>query len=69
MIPISLWVTLELVKVGQAKFMEWDLEMTQEFANGPEGMKAKTSNLNEELGRVNTCFGFVFSFLDSTYLQ
>ena len=53
MIPISLWVTLELVKVGQAKFMEWDQEMIYDLGNGPEGMKSKTSNLNEELGRVS----------------
>ena len=26
-VPISLWVTLELAKIGQAKFMEWDMHM------------------------------------------
>jgi magnesium-transporting ATPase (P-type) len=56
MIPISLWVTLELVKVGQAKFMEWDDEMKTEYktdmGHKETGCKAKTSNLNEELGRV-----------------
>ncbi|KAF2074244.1 hypothetical protein CYY_004454 [Polysphondylium violaceum] len=66
MIPISLWVTLEMVKVGQAKFMEWDQNMTSKVLvpdplTGTEvevekGCKAKTSNLNEDLGRIQHIF-------------
>lgn len=57
MIPISLWVTLELMRVGQAKFMEWDGEMAS-ITDGIEGSgcKAKTSNLNEDLGRIQHIF-------------
>eukprot|EP01132_Coremiostelium_polycephalum_P003773 gene3773-4697_t len=66
MIPISLWVTLEMVKVGQAKFMEWDEQMmhkipvinnmTEEITEVEKGCKAKTSNLNEDLGRIQHIF-------------
>ncbi|KAM9966517.1 hypothetical protein ACTFIR_006735 [Dictyostelium discoideum] len=66
MIPISLWVTLEMVKVGQAKFMEFDSYMRSQVltidpATGEEkevekGCKAKTSNLNEDLGRIQHIF-------------
>jgi magnesium-transporting ATPase (P-type) len=64
MIPISLWVTLELVKVGQAKFMEYDEEMSvskqlnvqKEKDITETHMSAKTSNLNEDLGRIQHIF-------------
>lgn len=57
MIPISLWVTLELVRVGQAKFMEWDELMgASDGANEDASCKAKTSNLNEDLGRIQHIF-------------
>ncbi len=58
MIPISLWVTLELVRVGQAKFMEWDELMGANSEPGSEdnACKAKTSNLNEDLGRIQHIF-------------
>lgn len=60
MIPISLWVTLELVKVGQAKFMEWDEQMALNKDDiTSTGAKAKTSNLNEELGRVSEYFEYM----------
>eukprot|EP01100_Stratorugosa_tubuloviscum_P005015 TRINITY_DN2281_c2_g1_i1.p1 TRINITY_DN2281_c2_g1~~TRINITY_DN2281_c2_g1_i1.p1 ORF type:complete len:1111 (-),score=448.96 TRINITY_DN2281_c2_g1_i1:197-3529(-) len=52
LIPISLVVSLEIVKVIQAKFMEWDNNMTV----GKKHMVAKTSNLNDELGLVEYVF-------------
>lgn len=52
MIPQSLWVTLELVKVGQARFMSWDNNMRV----GEHKMQPKTSNLNEDLGRIQHIF-------------
>lgn len=56
MIPISLWVTLELVRVGQAKFMEWDELMGADGVHEDSSCKAKTSNLNEDLGRIQHIF-------------
>mmetsp|Transcript_23132 Transcript_23132/g.57897 ORF Transcript_23132/g.57897 Transcript_23132/m.57897 type:complete len:1024 (+) Transcript_23132:91-3162(+) len=51
-IPISLVVSLEITKVVQAKFMEWDEQM---FLNG-EHMEVKTTNLNDELALVEHIF-------------
>lgn len=51
MIPISLYVSIELVKLAQIFFMENDLRMYHAATDTPA--KAKTSNLNEQLGQVN----------------
>lgn len=50
---MSLFVGLEFVKAFQAKIMEFDPDMS----HGEKTMKAKTSNLNEELSQID----FVFS--------
>nr|KAG5693725.1 hypothetical protein BaRGS_002108 [Batillaria attramentaria] len=52
LIPISLQVTLEVVKFIQAIFINWDLDMYHEETDTPA--MARTSNLNEELGQVRT---------------
>nr|XP_020445258.1 phospholipid-transporting ATPase IB-like [Monopterus albus] len=52
LIPISLLVTLEVVKFTQALFINWDVEMYYSETDTPA--MARTSNLNEELGQV--CF-------------
>ncbi len=60
MIPISLYVTIELVKVGQAQFMEWDNAMSwidPDLPNSePRHMKVNASSLNEELGNIDYVF-------------
>lgn len=57
MIPMSLMVTLEVVKVVQGKFMEWDKYMALDPTNTDEtGMKPKTTNLNDELAMVRYIF-------------
>lgn len=50
LIPISLQVTLEVVRFVQAMFINNDLEMYDETTDTPA--MARTSNLNEELGQV-----------------
>lgn len=50
LIPISLQVTLEVVRFLQAHFINCDLEMYCEETDTPA--MARTSNLNEELGQV-----------------
>ena len=53
-VPISLIVTLEIVKYWQGTFMSWDAEMfdqDQDFA-----MKAMTTSINEELGQIEYIF-------------
>ncbi|KAI3512526.1 hypothetical protein L1887_19842 [Cichorium endivia] len=52
LIPISLYVSIELVKVLQALFINQDIHMYDEESGTPA--QARTSNLNEELGMVDT---------------
>ncbi|KAH6781284.1 ATPase E1-E2 type family protein / haloacid dehalogenase-like hydrolase family protein [Perilla frutescens var. hirtella] len=52
LIPISLYVSIELVKVLQALFINRDVQMFDEETGTPA--QARTSNLNEELGQVDT---------------
>lgn len=50
LVPISLQVTLEVVRFFQAQFINCDMEMYDETSDTPA--MARTSNLNEELGQV-----------------
>lgn len=50
LIPISLQVTLEMVRFIQATFINMDIDMYHPETNTPA--MARTSNLNEELGMV-----------------
>ncbi|KAK4479857.1 hypothetical protein RD792_015401 [Penstemon davidsonii] len=52
LIPISLYVSIEIVKVLQSIFINQDVHMYYEEADKPA--HARTSNLNEELGQVHT---------------
>uniref|UniRef100_G3VVU5 Phospholipid-transporting ATPase n=1 Tax=Sarcophilus harrisii TaxID=9305 RepID=G3VVU5_SARHA len=54
LIPISLLVTLEVVKFIQALFINWDLDMY--YMENDTPAMARTSNLNEELGQVKYLF-------------
>lgn len=55
LIPISLQITLEIVRFVQAQFINWDLDMYCTENDTPA--VARTSNLNEELGQV----GYILS--------
>lgn len=52
LIPISLYVSIEIVKVLQSIFINQDQDMYYEETDRPA--HAHTSNLNEELGQVDT---------------
>ncbi|XP_041703179.1 probable phospholipid-transporting ATPase IA [Coregonus clupeaformis] len=54
LIPISLLVTLEVIKFVQAYFINWDMDMHYEPTD--TSAMARTSNLNEELGQVKYIF-------------
>eukprot|EP01061_Rhynchopus_euleeides_P023410 TRINITY_DN380_c0_g5_i1.p1 TRINITY_DN380_c0_g5~~TRINITY_DN380_c0_g5_i1.p1 ORF type:complete len:1339 (+),score=528.07 TRINITY_DN380_c0_g5_i1:76-4092(+) len=54
LIPISLYVSMEMVKIIQARLMNSDLDMYHEESDTPAD--AKTSSLNEELGQVQYIF-------------
>lgn len=51
MVPISLLVTLEIVKFCQALFISWDADIYDQ----DKGLETVvlTNNLNEELGQVS----------------
>ncbi|KAL8710067.1 MAG: hypothetical protein Q9220_005338 [cf. Caloplaca sp. 1 TL-2023] len=53
MIPLSLYVSLEIVKLFQMILMN-DIEMFDEESNTP--MEARTSTINEELGQISYIF-------------
>ncbi|KAJ6341552.1 hypothetical protein OIU78_009666 [Salix suchowensis] len=50
LIPISLYVSIEIVKMLQARFINKDKKMYDEATC--KSVQARTSNLNEELGQV-----------------
>ncbi|KAK3020773.1 hypothetical protein RJ639_045845 [Escallonia herrerae] len=52
LIPISLYVSIEIVKVLQSSFINHDVHMYYEETDKPA--HARTSNLNEELGQIDT---------------
>ncbi|KAI9763285.1 MAG: hypothetical protein M1840_000767 [Geoglossum simile] len=53
MIPLSLYVSLEIIKLAQMYFLN-DIDMYDEASDTP--MEARTSTINEELGQVSYIF-------------
>ena len=54
MIPISLIVTIEIIKIFQGFFIEWDTKLYSKFRH--VFCKARAVSINEELGNVNYIF-------------
>ena len=54
MIPISLIVTIEIIKICQGFFIEWDTKLYSKFRH--VFCKARAVSINEELGNVNYIF-------------
>ena len=53
-VPISLLVTLEIVKLFQGIFMSWDVLMFDREQGEP--MKAQCTSINEDLGQIEYIF-------------
>ncbi|KAF2703502.1 P-type ATPase [Pleomassaria siparia CBS 279.74] len=54
MIPLSLYVSLEIVKVAQMWFLSADIDMYDEASDTP--CEPRTSTINEELGQISYIF-------------
>ena len=54
MIPISLYVTLEIVRVFQAMFVNWDFKLYDAENDVPAN--ARTSNISDDLGQIEYVF-------------
>ncbi|KAL4788281.1 hypothetical protein BJX76DRAFT_316029, partial [Aspergillus varians] len=54
MIPISLYVSMEIVKVAQMLMLNADIDMYDPESDTP--LEARTSTINEELGQVSYIF-------------
>ncbi|CAL8326744.1 unnamed protein product [Boreogadus saida] len=54
MVPISLYVSVEIIRLGQSKFINWDLQMY--YAEKDTPAKARTTTLNEQLGQIEYIF-------------
>ncbi|XP_032809728.2 phospholipid-transporting ATPase IC-like isoform X1 [Petromyzon marinus] len=53
-VPISLYVSVEVIRLGQSFFINWDLRMYFKVNDTPSN--ARTTTLNEELGQIEYIF-------------
>uniref|UniRef100_A0A6I8RAI8 Phospholipid-transporting ATPase n=1 Tax=Xenopus tropicalis TaxID=8364 RepID=A0A6I8RAI8_XENTR len=63
MVPISLYVSVEVIRLGQSYFINWDLQMY--FSPKDTPAKARTTTLNEQLGQIQ----YIFSDKTGTLTQ
>lgn len=54
MVPLSLYISLEMIKLAQIFFLTSDLDMYDDTSNMP--CEARTSTINEELGQITHIF-------------
>ncbi|XP_040276086.1 phospholipid-transporting ATPase IC [Bufo bufo] len=54
MVPISLYVSVEMIRLGQSFFIDWDLHMY--YPKKDTAAKARTTSLNEQLGQIEYIF-------------
>nr|XP_046249228.1 probable phospholipid-transporting ATPase IM isoform X1 [Scatophagus argus] len=62
-VPISLYVSVEVLRLGHSYFINWDQKMYYSQSDSPA--EARTTTLNEELGQVE----FIFSDKTGTLTQ
>ena len=54
MVPLSLYVSMEMIKLAQVFFLNSDVDMYDQRSNTP--FEARTSTINEDLGQVTHLF-------------
>jgi len=59
-VPISLYVSVEIIRLGQSMFINWDRKMYYEPNDVPA--VARTTTLNEELGQIEYIFSDKVSY-------
>ncbi|KAL2091895.1 hypothetical protein ACEWY4_011693 [Coilia grayii] len=62
-VPISLYVSVEIIRLGNSFFIEWDSKMYHAGSDTPA--EARTTTLNEELGQIK----YIFSDKTGTLTQ
>ncbi|XP_062410135.1 phospholipid-transporting ATPase ID [Sardina pilchardus] len=62
-VPISLYVSVEIIRLGNSYYIDWDRKMYHEASNTPA--QARTTTLNEELGQIK----YIFSDKTGTLTQ
>uniref|UniRef100_A0A674D8I1 Phospholipid-transporting ATPase n=1 Tax=Salmo trutta TaxID=8032 RepID=A0A674D8I1_SALTR len=62
-VPISLYVSVEVIRLGNSFYIDWDRKMYHAHSDTPA--KARTTTLNEELGQIK----YVFSDKTGTLTQ
>ena len=65
MIPISLYISMELVRLGQSRFMSRDKEMYYNDDGSETCFECRALNINEDLGQIK----YVFSDKTGTLTQ
>jgi len=62
-VPISLYISIEFIRLFQSKLINWDIRMYDEPNNVPA--QARTASLNEQLGQIE----YIFSDKTGTLTQ
>ena len=63
LVPISLYVSIEFLRLLQSKWIDWDVQMYYAPSNVPA--EVRTTTLNEELGQIE----YIFSDKTGTLTQ